>query len=455
MCGVAGIVGHAEASNIVYLMLHGLQHRGQEGAGIVSTDGSDHYSFRKKGLVGDVFTTPILEGLKGTAAIGHNRYSTTGQNTTANLQPFSVKSGIGSLSVAHNGNLVNAEDITQQLESEGSIFQSTTDTEVIIHLIAKSRKQLPDALVDALNIVKGSYSLLVLNTKVLIAVRDPLGIRPLVLGDFNDCPVFASETSSFDLVGARYVREVDPGEMLVVSLQNGSMESMRPFSPCHRKRCVFEYVYFARPDSTIYGASVFEVRKALGKKLAQEQPCKGADVVIPVPDSGNGAAIGYSQESKIPYDMGLIRSQYLGRTFIEPTQSLRNFGVKLKLNAVTSTIKNKKVVVVDDSLVRGTTSKKIIKMLRDAGAREIHLRISAPPTTDPCFYGIDTPHKRELIAASSSVDEICDFIGADSLGYLSPGGLNAVAVKFAGEGFCSACFSGQYPIQISLDKLNR
>jgi len=452
MCGIFGIVGHPEAANVTYLGLHALQHRGQEGAGIVSTDGTDHFTYRKKGLVGDVFTTSILESLKGGAAIGHNRYSTTGQNTESNLQPFSVKSGIGWLSVAHNGNLVNAHELTESLEKEGSIFQSTTDTEVIIHLIAKSKKQLPEALVDALNTVKGSYSLLVLNTKVMIAVRDPLGIRPLVLGDFNECPVFASETSSFDLIGAKYVREVDPGEMVVVDLKDGSMESLRPFSPCHRKRCVFEYIYFARPDSIIYGASVFEVRKALGRRLAQEQPSR-ADVVIPVPDSGNGAAIGYSQESKIPYDMGLIRSHYVGRTFIEPTQSLRNFGVKLKLNAVTSTVRNRSVVVVDDSLVRGTTSRKIIKMLRDAGAREVHLRISAPPTTDPCFYGIDTPTKRELIAATSTVDEICEYIGADTLGYLSPAGLNAVAVKYAGEGFCNACFTGQYPVQINTDKL--
>lgn len=454
MCGIFGIVGHPEAANIAYLGLHGLQHRGQEGAGIVSTDGGSHYSHRKKGLVGDVFSTEQLASLKGTAAIGHNRYSTTGPNTTANIQPLSVRSGIGYLSIAHNGNLVNADELTKELESDGSIFQSTTDTEVIIHLMAKSKKLLPDALIDALKRVQGSYSLLVLNTKLMIAVRDPLGIRPLVLGDFNDCPVFSSETSSFDLIGARYVREVDPGEMVIVNLQDHTVESIRPFSPCHRKRCVFEYIYFARPDSNVYGASVFEVRKALGKRLAQEQPCENADVVIPVPDSGNGAAIGYSQESKIPYDMGLIRSHYIGRTFLEPTQSLRNFGVRLKLNAVTSTVKNKSVVVVDDSLVRGTTSRKIIKMLRDAGARQVHLRISAPPTTDSCFYGIDTPTKRELIAANSSIDEICDFIGADSVGYLSAAGLNAVATKFAGEGFCNACFTGQYPVEISLDRLN-
>jgi amidophosphoribosyltransferase len=455
MCGIFGIVGHQEAANITYLGLHALQHRGQEGAGIVSTDGQVHYSHRKRGLVGDVFTPEQLVTLKGNAAIGHNRYSTTGNNRTANIQPFSVKSGIGWMSVAHNGNLTNADILTEELEKEGSIFQSTTDTEVIIHLMAKSKKDLPDALVDALMKVQGSYSLLVLNTKLLIAVRDPLGIRPLVLGEYQDCPVFASETSSFDLIGAKYVREVDPGEMIVVNLKDNSMESVRPFPPCHRKRCVFEFIYFARPDSTVFGASVFEVRKALGKKLAQEQPCPNADVVIPVPDSGNGAAIGYSQESKIPYDMGLIRSHYVGRTFIEPTQSLRNFGVRLKLNAVASSVKNKSVVVVDDSLVRGTTSRKIIKMLRDAGAREVHLRISAPPTTDPCFYGIDTPNKKELIAAYSTVEEICDFIEADSIGYLSPHGLNSVAVKFASEGFCNACFTGNYPVQISLENLNR
>lgn len=430
-----------------------MQHRGQEAAGIVSTDRKTHYSYRRKGLVGDVFTPAVLSGLKGTAAIAHNRYSTTGQNTQANIQPFSVKSGIGWLSVAHNGNLVNAAEITTELESEGSIFQSSTDTEVLVHLIAKSGKPIQEALVEALNVVKGSYSLLVLNTKSMIAVRDPLGIRPLILGEFNDGPVFSSETSSFDLIGAKYVREIDPGEMVIVDLDTKTMESKRPFSACHRKRCVFEYVYFARPDSTVFGQSVLDVRKAFGRRLAYEQPCRGADVVIPVPDSGIGAAIGYSQESKIPFDMGLIRSHYVGRSFILPNQSLRDLGVRLKLNAVSSTVKNKSVVVVDDSLVRGTTSKKIIATLRNAGAREVHLRISAPPTTDPCFFGIDTPSRKHLIAANSTTDEICEFIGADSLGYLSPNGLNSVAEKFAGEGFCQACFTGNYPIEIGTSRL--
>lgn len=454
MCGIFGIVNHADAANVTYHGLHALQHRGTEGAGIVSTDGLTHYSFRKKGLVGDAFNPEAVASLKGRAAIGHNRYSTTGGGSSANLQPFSVKSGIGWLSIAHNGNLVNGPTLTEELEAEGSIFQSTSDTEVIIHLVAKSKKPLREALIDSLNVVKGAYSLLVLNTKTMIVVRDPLGIRPLVLGEYQDAPVFASETTAFDLIGAKYVREIDPGEMVLVSLEDGSMESIRPFDPCHRKRCVFEYVYFARPDSTVFGASVYDVRKALGRKLAQEQPAK-ADVVIPVPDSGIGAAIGYAHEAGVPFDMGLVRSHHAGRTFIQPTQALRDSGVRLKLSVVGSSVKNKRVVVVDDSLVRGTTSKKIIKMIREAGAREVHLRISAPPTTDPCFYGMDTPTKKELIASHTSVDDICDFIGADSLGYLSPNGLNSVAMRFGGEGFCNACFTGNYPVQIGLSKLNR
>lgn len=455
MCGIFGIVNHSDAANLTYLGLHALQHRGQEGAGIVSTDGNSHFSYRKKGLVSDVFDPSVIQTLKGRSAIGHNRYSTTGGGSSANLQPFSVKSGIGWLSIAHNGNLVNGVELTEQLESDGSIFQSTSDTEVIIHLMAKSKKPLKEALIDALNIIKGAFSLLVLNTKTMIAVRDPLGFRPLVLGEYQDAPVFASETTAFDLIGATYVREIDPGEMVIVNLEDGSMESIRPFSPCYRKRCVFEFAYFARPDSNVFGAGVFDVRKAFGRRLAQEQPCLNADVVIPVPDSGTGAAIGYSQESKIPFDMGLVRSHYVGRTFLQPTQTLRNFGVRLKLNVVASSVKNKSVVVVDDSLVRGTTSKRIIKMIRDAGAREVHLRISTPPTTNPCFYGMDTPSKKELIASYSSIDEICEYIGADSLGYLSSQGLNTAAMRFAGEGFCNACFTNDYPVPIDTSKVDK
>lgn len=455
MCGIFGIVNHADAANVTHLGLHALQHRGQEGTGIVSTDGITHFSHRKKGLVSDVFVSDVVQTLKGRAAIGHNRYPTTGGGSSANLQPFSVKSGIGWLSIAHNGNLVNGLELTEQLESEGSIFQSTSDTEVIIHLVAKSKKPLKEALIDALVTVKGAFSLLVLNTKTLIAVRDQFGFRPLVLGEFQDAPVFASETAALDLIGARYIREIDPGEMVIVNLEDGSMESIRPFAPYHRKRCIFEFAYFARPDSNVFGASVFDVRKAFGRRLAQEQPCPNADVVVPVPDSGTGAAIGYAQESKIAFDMGLIRSHYVGRTFIQPTQTLRNFGVKLKLSVVSSSVKNKRVVVVDDSIVRGTTSKKIIRMIREAGAKEVHLRISSPPITSPCFYGMDTPTKKELIASYSSIDEICEYIGADSVGYLSPQGMSTVAVRFAGEGFCDACFTDNYPIQIGLNKLKR
>ncbi len=454
MCGIAGVVNQEDAGHLAYIMLHGLQHRGQEGAGIVSTDGFTHFSHRRKGLVGDAFSPAHLTSLRGHSAIGHNRYSTTGQNTVANLQPFSVKSAIGWLSIAHNGNLTNAEELTRKLEQEGSIFQSTSDTETIIHLIAKSGKHLPEALVYALRQIRGAYSLLVLNQEVMIACRDPHGLRPLVLGDFQGSPVLSSETTAFDLIGAKYIREIMPGEMLTISLKDKTMRSSRPLEQCPRRRCIFEYVYFGKPDSHIYGANVHEVRKAFGRRLAEEQPAD-ADVVVAVPDSGVPAAIGYAEKSGIPFDIGIIRSHYVGRTFLEPKQSMRNLGVKLKLNAVSSVVRQKRVVVIDDSLVRGTTSKKIIKMLRDAGAVEVHLRISAPPTTDPCFYGIDTPQKSELIASTLGVYEICHLIGADSLGYLSKEGLLGVGSRYAGEGFCEACFTGEYPVQIGLDKVRK
>lgn len=447
MCAIFGISGAEEAANLTYLGLHALQHRGQEGTGIVSTNGTDPFVHKERGLVGDIFTSPVIDRLKGHTAIGHNRYSTAGGNTSENLQPVIMKSSIGWVSIAHNGNLVNASELTRKLEEEGSIFQSTADTEVILHLIAKSgERNLVTALTHALKQISGAYSLLVLNKEYLIAVRDPQGFRPLVMGEHNGKPIFASETTAFDLIGAKYQREVEPGEMVVVSLKNEfKNSSIYPFKPTPKKRCVFEQVYFARPDSIIYGSNVYQTRKKLGKRLAEEQPAKNADMVIPVPDSGVYAAIGYAEASRLPFEMGIIRSHYIGRTFIEPRQSIRDFGVKLKLNPVAETIHGKSLVVVDDSLVRGTTSKKLIQHLRNAGAREVHLRISAPPTTHPCFYGIDTPTKKELLASSNSVEEIRKFVGADTLGYLSIEGLLKVAQEKSGEGFCHACFSGDYP----------
>jgi amidophosphoribosyltransferase len=444
MCAIFGITGDTEAANLTYLGLHALQHRGQEGAGIVATDGTQVSAHKRQGLVGDIFTNEALSSLKGHSSIGHTRYSTAGGNTAAELQPLLMKSSLGWLSIAHNGNLVNAEKLTHELEKTGAIFQSSSDTEVILHLIARARSQDPgQALITALKQVEGAYSLLVLSQTHLIAVRDPQGFRPLVLGLFNGNPVFASETCAFDLIGARYVREVEPGEMILVPLDNPSQfKSLKPFSKQAIKKCVFEYIYFARPDSILFSNSVQLMRKELGKRLAEEQPAS-ADVVIPVPDSGVPAAIGFSYASGIPFDMGIIRSHYIGRTFIEPQQSIRHLGVKLKLSPVKHSVLGKKVVVVDDSLVRGTTSQKLIKHLRDAGAKEVHVRISAPPTTHPCFYGIDTPTKKELLASSQSVEQIRKFIGADTLGYLSLKGLIEVCTK-SEPGFCHACFSGEY-----------
>lgn len=451
MCAIFGIVGHEEAAHLTSLGLHALQHRGQEGAGIVSTDGNQPHVHRRKGLVGEIFTPGALSRLKGHSAIGHTRYSTTGGNTIENLQPMLMKSVLGWVAVAHNGNLVNATELTAQLERDGSIFQSTNDTEVIIHLMARSKeKNLACALVTSLKQVEGAYSLVVLTADTCIAVRDPMGFRPLVMGELGGRTVFASETNAFDLIGAAYLREVRPGEMIEVSLKDKRSKSSHPFAPAELKRCIFEYIYFARPDSQVYGENVHEMRKALGRRLAREHPAPGADVVIPLPDSGVPAAIGFAEESGIRFDMGIIRSHYIGRTFIEPNQSIRDFGVRLKLNSVSHCIRGKNVVVVDDSLVRGTTSKKVIRMIRDAGAQKIHVRISAPPTTHSCFYGIDTPTREELVASSHDVVQIRDFIGADSLGYLSLDGLVEAASRKTGSGFCHACFSGKYPTHASL-----
>lgn len=450
MCAIFGIAGDPEASHLTYLGLHALQHRGQEGAGIVSTDGKEAYVHRRRGHVADIFNSSVISRLKGSTAIGHTRYSTTGGNIAENVQPVSLKTSLGWISVAHNGNFVNSKEIAKILEDEGAIFQSTTDTELVVHLMARSGEYDPvQALISALKKLTGAYSILMLHKDVLVAVRDPNGFRPLVMGKLNGHPVFSSETTALDLMGATYEREVEPGEMVVVHHKDNLITKfLRPFEAAPQKRCIFEYVYFARPDSLLYGENVYEMRKALGRKLAEEHPAEDAEMVIPVPDSGVYAALGYAEQAKLPFELGIIRSHYVGRTFIEPKQSIRDFGVKLKLNPVANFIRNRSVVVVDDSLVRGTTSKKLISHLREAGAKKVHMRISAPPTTHPCFYGIDTPTKKELLASNYSIDEIRKFVGADTLGYLSLDGLVQVASGKKGNGFCHACFSGEYPTPI-------
>jgi amidophosphoribosyltransferase len=448
-CGVFGIYGHSEASNITYLGLHALQHRGQESAGIVTSDGQQLFVHRAMGLVQDAFKQEQLAKLPGRIAIGHVRYSTAGGSHLRNAQPIAVDYARGSLAVCHNGNFTNGEELREELEKRGSIFQGDSDTEVLVHLVAASTQvSIEDRIAEALAKVKGAYTLLFMTEDTVIGVRDPMGIRPLCLGILpgtKEAHVLASEPTAFDLIGAEYVRDVEPGEMVIVDAMG--IRSVRPLDKAPPRMCVFEYVYFARPDSRLSGRSVYEVRKALGTMLAREHPID-ADVVIPVPDSGVPAAIGYSSERKIPFEMGLIRSHYVGRTFIEPQQSIRHFGVRLKLNPVEPVLKGKRVVVIDDSIVRGTTSRKIVKMVRDAGAREVHLRISSPPTQWPCYYGIDTPTRRELIASSHSVDEIARYVTADSLGYLSlEGMLEAVSgERGRTEGYCHACFSGQYAI---------
>jgi amidophosphoribosyltransferase len=441
-CGVVGVYGHPEAATLAYLSLYALQHRGQESAGIVASDGEALISHRGMGHVAEIFDQEILARLRGNLAIGHNRYSTHGSTVLKNCQPFVVEWAQGALAIAHNGNLVNADELRERLEARGSIFQSTVDSEVIVHLIAASAEStLTERIIDALSQVKGAYSLVFLTEDRIIATRDPAGFRPLVLGRVGDAVVIASETCALDLVDARYEREIEPGEILTVSARG--IESVHPFRPQERRHCVFEYIYFARPDSRVFGRNVYEVRKELGRQLAREAPV-AADIVIAVPDSGVPAAIGYAEQAGLPYEMGLIRNHYVGRTFIEPSSSIRHFGVKVKLNALHEVLADQRVVVVDDSIVRGTTSRKLVHMIRQAGAREVHVRISSPPTTHPCFYGIDTPTREELIASAHSVDEIRDYLGADSLAYLSVTGL--YGRTGARASFCDACFTGQYPI---------
>jgi amidophosphoribosyltransferase len=457
-CGVFGIWAHGhseEAANYAYLGLHALQHRGQESAGIVSTDGETLHVHREMGLVADVFDASVLARLRGYAAIGHVRYSTAGASQLKNAQPIAVQYAGGAVAVAHNGNLINAEQLRADLERQGSIFQASTDTEVIVHLIARARaagepgspEQLLGAIREALGRVAGAYSILFLTPKALVGARDPMGFRPLVLGRLKGSWVLASETTALDLIEAEYVREVEPGE--VVTIDDAGLRSERLFPdqrpPQRLGRCVFEHIYFARPDSVLFGKSVYAARHAMGRRLAVEHPVQ-ADLVMPVPDSGVPAAIGYAEESGIPFAMGLVRSHYVGRTFIEPQQSIRHFGVKLKLNALRDVFAGKRVVVIDDSIVRGTTSRKIVKMIRDAGASEVHLRISSPPTAWPCYYGIDTPTRQELIASTHSVEQIATYVTADSLGYLSREGLYA-ALGEDRKGFCDACFSGEYLLE--------
>ncbi len=446
-CAVFGIYGHKEASNLTYLGLYALQHRGQEASGIVSSDGEHFHMAKGMGLVADIFSSPELSRLSGDRAIGHNRYSTTGSNDLKNVQPLTVNFAFGNLAVAHNGNLINATVLRNELEAYGAIFQSTSDTEVIIHLIAHSRADtLLARVIDALSQVRGAFSVVLLTDDGIIAARDPYGFRPLCLGRFRDAWLVASETCAFDLLGAEYVREIEPGELVV--LDDKGVTSYKPFSHAKPAMCVFEYVYFSRPDSRIFGGSaVYAVRKALGRQLAQESWVP-ADIVVPVPDSGVPAALGYAEGSGIPFETGLIRNHYVGRTFIEPEQSIRHFGVKVKLNAVPEVLKGKRIVVVDDSLVRGTTSRKIVKMLRHAGAKEVHMRISSPPIVSPCFYGVDTPTKKELIASSHNVEEIRKYITADSLAYLSLDGMLKAAPSQP-DHYCTACFTERYPISFT------
>jgi amidophosphoribosyltransferase len=450
MCGVFGIHGHDEAANIAYLGMHALQHRGQESAGLVAADEHRLRRHIAMGLVSDGFNRDVLARLPGTTAIGHIRYSTAGSSELRNAQPFLFEYAAGAISIAHNGNLVNATELRAELEAQGSIFQTSSDTEVIVHLMAKAKE--PDVvgkLIAALRRVRGAYSIVLLATDghstKLIGVRDPNGFRPLVIGRLKDAYVLSSETCSFDLIEADLLREVEPGE--IVEIEKGGMTTHRVPETAAPTFCVFEHVYFARPDTLVNGKSVYRAREKMGMRLAQEAPVE-ADVVIPVPDSGVPASIGYSKESGIPFELGLIRSHYVGRTFIEPQDSIRHFGVRLKLSPVRSVVDGKRVVVVDDSLVRGTTSRKIGKMLRGAGAKEVHLRISAPPTTHPCFYGIDTPTRSELVAASHSVDEIRTYVTSDTLAYLSHEGMMAAVGSETGAGYCSACFTGNYPVAL-------
>ncbi len=446
-CGLFGIFGHPEAAHLTYLGLYALQHRGQESGGIVASDGEQLRIEKGMGLVNDIFTDEKLRKLPGDRAMGHVRYSTAGDTSAANAQPILIDCHRGPIALGHNGNIVNAKILRQELEAAGSIFQSTSDTEVILHLYARShRERLEDAIAASLTKVMGAFSLLFLTPETLVAARDPWGFRPMVIGRLEGAFIIASETCALDLIDAEYVRDVEPGELVLVD--RSGLRSFKPFPPEPVRQCIFEHVYFARPDSLVFGRNVLASRLLLGKQLAREAPAP-AEIVVPIPDSGMGAALGFAQESGLPFQWGLIRNHYVGRTFIEPKQKVRSFGVKIKLNPVAHVLQGKRVVLIDDSIVRGTTSRKIVKMVRAAGAREVHLRISSPPTTGPCYYGIDTPLKSELIASNHSLEEIRQYVEADSLAYLSHDGLLGAVSDAAGERHCTACFSGRYPVAVT------
>ena len=451
MCGIFGIDGRADAANFTYLGLYALQHRGQESAGIVSWDGERLHVERGMGQVADLFSAKVLRRLPGARALGHTRYSTAGTSVIANAQPIVVKTSLGPLGLVHNGNLTNGVELRNALEREGAIFQTTSDTEVILHLMARMpRATVVESLMEALGEVRGAYSLLLISDDCLIAARDPNGFRPLLLGDLDGTPCFASETCAFDLLGATAVRELEPGEVVVAT--GGATADVQVFHLDQRPvptRCAFEQVYFARPDSRVFGDAVSQARLAMGRQLARESPVP-ADMVVPVPDSGLFAALGYSRESGLPFELGLIRNHYVGRTFIEPKQSIRHFGVRIKLNPVRELIAGQRVVLVDDSIVRGTTAPKIVKMVRDAGAAEVHVRISCPPTAWPCHYGIDMPTREELVAANHDLDEIRDFLGADTLAYLTLDGLLG-CLSGADDTYCTACWTGDYRVPISAE----
>ena len=452
-CGIFGIFGHPEAANLTYLGLYALQHRGQEGAGICSSDGRQLFIEKSMGLVADIFTEKRLRRLPGYMAIGHNRYSTAGSSVLKNVQPIVVNFALGALAIAHNGNLVSAGELRAVLEDEGAIFQSSSDSEVIVHLIAHSKgNEFYERVAHAVTQISGSFSLLILREKELIAIRDTYGVRPLSLGMKDGAYVIASETCAFDLIGATYIRDIEPGEILIINEQG--LESLKVFNSHRKAFCVFEFIYFSRPDSNIFGGlNVNEMRKEFGRQLARESTTE-ADLVIPVPDSGVPAAIGFSEESKIPLDFGLIRNHYVGRTFIEPKNNIRHFGVKIKLNPVRKLLEGKRLIVIDDSIVRGTTSKKIVKMLREGGgAKEVHLKISSPPTIGPCFYGIDTPTRSELIASTHLLDEIRKYVTADSLSYLSLEGLRKIIPE--SRNYCTACFDCDYPISFPGEHLKQ
>ena len=448
-CGVFGIFGHPEASNLTYLGLYALQHRGQESAGIAASDGIQLRHSKAMGYVNDAFDADALATLPGHLSIGHVRYSTAGESKVCNAQPIVVDSVHGQFAICHNGNLVNAGELKDLLVREGAIFQTNSDTEVVVHLFARSREDGAEAaIIDAISQVRGAFSFVMMTKDKVIGARDPHGFRPLVLGRLGDTWVMCSETCALDLIGASYVRDVEAGEVVVAS-RNG-LKSIKPYAPAPSAQCVFEHVYFARPDSYVFGESVNEVRTDLGRQLAKEAPIE-ADVVVPIPDSGVCAAVGYAEASGIPMRMGLIRNHYVGRTFIQPQQSIRHFGVKVKLNPVRSIIDGQRVVLVDDSIVRGTTSRKIVRMVRSAGAREVHMRISCPPTISPCFYGVDTPRRSELIAATHTLEEIRKYLDADSVAYLSLEGLTG-AVKGGSAKYCTSCYTGVYPVAFPRDE---